>query len=199
MPFVVTCFVFKNNFFSLKQLYFYGYNQVPVASWRNHPFMFPLLITLALLLFALMRIGKKILWRLAFCFIFSHFVYLHLFSYTGRYHGRPFSVYVLDGLCIFFVFMVCNLFKTDFSKLELSSLLRTQKQRFSRFPLRILFSHYCLAGNQNLFAQQGLKDNVSLVSTDLPVLENCARAHNYYADELKRRLYNTFNEVTEKK
>ncbi len=197
--FVLLLLYLNNFFFPLKQLYFYGYNQVPVASWSEPSVYVSLLITLALLLFALMRIGKKDPMAFGILFYFLAIsVYLHLFRTLADTMADRFLFMPSMGLCIFFVFMAGNLFKTDFSKLELSSLLRTPKSNVSpvfRFGFILII---VLLATKTYSRNRVWKDNVSLVSTDLPALENCARAHNYYADELKRRLYNTFNEATEK-
>lgn len=195
--FVLLLLYLNNFFFPVRQLYFYGYNQIPVAGWNQPAIYISVAINLALVVYAITRFHKKdpIAFGILYYFI-SISVFLHLFRTLADTMADRFLFMPSLGLCIVVVFALGRLLKIDPGTLNVSDLFT--KQGRTPYPFRYGILLICiLFGAKTIARNRVWKDNTTLVSADMPALENCARAHNYYADDLKRKLYATFDPAKE--
>lgn len=91
------------------------------------------------------------------------------------------------GLIVVFVFSIGKLLKLDFSKTQISDVfsLASKKYNGAKYgfvTIMLLLSVLTFSRNKVW------KNNETLITHDLPLLENCSRAHSYYADILKQNL-----------
>lgn len=193
----------KSFFWPLKQLYYYGYNQIPVAAWSDSVVILSLFLNLVLLVFAVVGFKKHKEISLGILFFFiSISIYLHLFRTIADTMADRFMFVPSLGLSIVLVFGLGKLLKIDFIKHKTESILDLVKSN-SKIPKEMQTLKYVflilsfLLGVKTYSRNKIWKNNYTLISTDMPSLENCARAHNYMANELKSKLSKNYDEKTE--
>lgn len=194
-------YVYLFNFFvPVRQLYYYGYNQVPVASWGQPGVIASFIIHGALLLFALFkwRLHREISYGVLFYFI-SIFIYTHLFKTLSDTLADRFLFSPSLGLSIMTVFALGKFCKIDFRSLKADTVLRfgNAKNQAPGAAVYVLLCVCVLLAFKTFFRNKVWKNDLALVSHDMPYLENCARAHSYYADLLKVKLSSGFDATTE--
>lgn len=180
----------KNFFYPLRQLYFYGYNQIPVSDWSSTTPLLSVLLYLGLAIVAVFSFKKNHWFAFGLLFyLVGISVYLHLFRTLADTMADRFLFIPSLGLCIVTVSGVM-LFARGLSELSLQKFfaLKNPLSGTENNLVRWLFLLFCFVLSLKTISRNRVwKDTFTLVSTDMPWLENCARAHNYYADELKRR------------
>lgn len=184
----------KNFFYPIWQLYFYGFNQIPVANWQQPLVYVSLILHLALIIVAILKIKRtpEISFGIFFYFI-SIFVYTHLFITLADTMADRFLFTPSLGLCIIVVFFIGFVLKIDFQKTTLESILSASTSKNSKQLKYIFVCFLCLLGFKTYSRNKVWKDNFTLISNDMPYLDMCARAHNYYADEIKIKLKKNYD------
>ncbi len=197
---VLLAIYLKNFFYPTQLLYFYGYNQIPVAKWTDILVIVSLIIQVSLLAFAFIyrKKYKEISYGILFYFI-SIFIYLHLIRTIADTMADRFMFVPSLGLIIITVFSFEKLFKLNFKTIETQHFFSINKTsqpnqlKFTAVFIVITLFLSVLTFNRN----KVWKNNETLITHDMPYLENCARAHNYYADIFKIKLNSGFNQSIE--
>ncbi|MEI6021801.1 MAG: hypothetical protein WCR21_11790, partial [Bacteroidota bacterium] len=128
--------------------------------------------------------------------------YLHLFRTLSDTMADRFLFTPSLGLCIVLVFVLLRLFKIDVHKTDVMALFKNKKlsvtnHQFQNWFKYVFVSILVLFSLKTISRNKVWKNNYTLIATDMPHLENCARAHNYMADELKRKLSQNFDKKLE--
>lgn len=119
-------------------------------------------------------LGFAILWFLACMSVYSNLIKLAPDTMAVRFLFAPSVAY-----CLAFVIVLAWLLKADFN----AGIFRAKNVRFLS-----VFGLICLYYGFTTFERnKAWKDSYTLFSTDMPVLENCARAHTYMASELMQQ------------
>ncbi|MCC6372474.1 MAG: tetratricopeptide repeat protein [Bacteroidia bacterium] len=190
----------KNFVWPLNLVYFYGYNVVPVASWSSPLVYVSLLLNLALIGFAVFRFKKypEMAYGILFYFI-SISIYTHLFITLADTMADRFLFSPSLGLCIAVVFGAFHLFGMSLKDAKVSNFFSLQQNNTrSQKNFRMAFLLVALLLSIKTFTRNAVwKNDWTLTSGDMPRLENCSRAHNYYADNLKKKLMQNYNPEVE--
>lgn len=195
--FCVLALYAKNFFVPLRQLYYYGYNQIPVAHWSDVLVLFSAVVHVAALLFAILKFKKypEISYGILFYFI-SIFIYTHLLRALADTMADRFLFTPSLGLAIVTVFLLQLLFKVDFKTAALPGWLSLKNRQSNVLKFGVLVV-LVLLGIKTLIRNGDWKSNETLMSHDMPYLENCSRAHQYYADILRDKLPASYNASAE--
>lgn len=195
--FCVLALYAKNFFVPLRQLYYYGYNQIPVAHWSDVLVLFSAVVHVTALLFAILKFKKypEISYGILFYFI-SIFIYTHLLRALADTMADRFLFTPSLGLAIVTVFLLQLLFKVDFKTAALPGWLSLKNRQSNVLKFGVLVV-LVLLGIKTLIRNGDWKSNETLMSHDMPYLENCSRAHQYYADILRDKLPASYNASAE--
>lgn len=184
-------------FWPVDLVYFSGYNMYGIKDWTADRLQLGIQFFLLLALTA----GGIVFWRRLRPLVFGYayfagtiVVYLQLPGFlladtvADRFLFMP-SV----GLCIVVVAALYALLGLDGQRNPLSAL--RAKDSFPKAMIgrawaisAILLGLGLLLGGMTVARNRVWRDNLTLFSHDLPLLENCARAHYYYASELVKGL-----------
>lgn len=182
----------KNFLLPVNLVYYYGYNQIPLASWSDGLVIFSLLLHILLLGIAVTCYKKypAITYGLFFYFITISF-YTHIVMPLADTMADRFLFTPSIGLCIFVVFGSCRLLNIQLknnSSLNKDKLVETifDKKLFYVFLIPAL-----LLSLKTFSRNIAWKNSYTLFSTDMQALENCSRAHFYYANALRNKLKET--------
>ena len=174
----------KKFFVAYPLTYYSGYNQVPALqlSWQVVSGM---ILTLTLLVSAMIRFRKNPMMAFGILFFFiSLSVYLQMFGNLSDTMADRFLFIPSLGLCMLFVGLLVHFLKPFKNA-------KNPIEKFSKMPIPFrgaVLSVFLLFAILT-FSRNGVwKDDFTLVSTDLPHLENSARAHYYYASLLNKQL-----------
>lgn len=195
--FCVLALYAKNFFVPLRQLYYYGYNQIPVAHWNDVLVLCSAVAHVAALGFAILKFKKyrEISYGILFYFI-SIFIYTHLLRALADTMADRFLFTPSLGLAIVTVFLLQLLFKVDFTTAALPEWLSSRNRQTNGLKYGTLVL-LVLLGIKTLSRNADWKNNETLMTHDMPYLENCSRAHQYYADILRDKLSVSYNASTE--
>lgn len=185
----------KNFLIPINLVYFYGYNQIPVANWSDALVIFSTVLHISAFVFTILKIKthKEISLGILFYFI-SIFIYLHLLRPIADTMADRFLFTPSLGLLIVFVFSIGKLLKLDFTTLQITDVFRIEvKNKSHNFLKYGITAIVVLLSIATVSRNCVWKNNETLIKSDMPKLENCARAHNYYADVLKRKLTTNFD------
>lgn len=196
---VVLLLYLKNFFIPTQLVYFYGYNQIPVANWSQLTVYLSLLIYSFLIIVSVLAFkkNKEITFGIWLYFI-TISIYTHLFRTLADTMADRFLFTPSIGLCILTIYGLAWIFKLTIATFKTENFLKNSQTSVQRFKytlliIGILFSYKTFTRNK------AWKNNYTLTSTDMPALDNCARAHNYYADNLKNKLITNFTPEVEAK
>ena len=184
----------KNFILPYPLKYYSGYNVIPVTQVEL-PVIIGLLLLLGLNIFAFIRFRKNSLIAFGILFFFiSLSIYLQIFQSLSDTMADRFMFVPSLGLCILMVGVLVLLLK-PFKNLDSPIQKLSQLSRsFSGIFLVIIVSFSTLTFTRNPV----WKNDFTLVSHDLPYLDNSARAHYYYASLLNEKLQkNGWNESME--
>jgi protein O-mannosyl-transferase len=185
----------KNFLLPVNLVYFYGYNQIPVASWQQPLVIFSALLHLSALVFAIVKIKthKEICLGILFYFI-SIFIYLHVLRPIADTMADRFLFTPSLGLIIVFVFLIGKILKLDFAITKITDVFSLDVKNKSTNTLKYIMVSVTLLLSVATFSRNRVwKNNETLIKSDLPKLENCSRAHSYYADILRAKLTANFD------
>ncbi len=195
--FCVLALYAQHFFVPTRQLYYYGYNQIPVAHWSDVLVLFSAAAHVAVLLFAILKFKnyREISYGILL-YVIAIFIYTHLLRALADTMADRFLFTPSLGLAIVTVFVLQPLFKVDFKTVALPEWLSPKNRQANGLKYGILLV-LVLLGIKTLSRNADWKDNETLMTHDLPYLENCSRAHQYYADILRDKLSVSYNAATE--
>lgn len=189
--FLLLILYLKNFFWPVNLVYFSGFNQIPLAHWTDFTVLLSVAIHLGLLGYSIVNIKKSPELFYAFCFyIVSIFIYLHVLrtiadTMADRFYFVPSLAFILCMLFIIELFVFKRI-KTE--TIESFFIDKTNIIfRYSCFIVLVMLSIKTFSRNKVW------KNTESLISSDMPRLQNCARAHQYYADLLQDKLLTSIN------
>ncbi|OWY22807.1 tetratricopeptide repeat protein [Sphingobacteriales bacterium UPWRP_1] len=177
----------KLFFYPVSLVYYYGFSYVPLVHWNNAQVLTSVLIysLLIALLFYHTAHYKELAFATLFCLL-SITPYTHVLKILDDYMADRFMFAPSLALCtmVMLVFWKYGNLSDLFAgaKAGLGKRLQTLPLRTVAVAVFLLFS-IPLLSMQTLQRNQVWKDNYTLVSSDLPKLANCSRAHYYYANE----------------
>lgn len=192
--FTVLLLYLKNFFYPLNLIYFYGTNQVPVANWHQIFVWISLVINISLIGGAIFWFKKfrEINYGILFYFI-TISMYTHILRTLADTMADRFLFAPSLGLCIAVVFTLSKLFSVDFKTATIGSMLAREGTK-GMIRLRSVSLIILLFLAFNTFSRNRVwKNDDTLITSDLPKMENCSRAHYYYADMLKKELALNFD------
>lgn len=195
---LILMYYLKNFFWPVDLVYFYGYNQIPVATWSNPIVMVSLLLHGGLLGYALAVLKKQrfISYSIFFYFI-SISVYLHVFRTFADTMADRFLFTPSLALIMMVVLFVNKGFGLDLNTVSVAELFGKSKlagrKNFSyAFVVVVL-----LLGWATFMRNKVWKNDETLIIHDMPKLKDCSRANFYYADILDKKLRKNFNPAME--
>jgi len=159
-----------------------------------------LLLNIVLLFFAFFNYkrNREISYGI-FYFFLSISMYLHIVRTLADTLADRFLFAPSLGLCISFIFLGAKVFKLDLRTADFENLFRKagdkQIRRFRSALVCILLCLSFLTFSRNRI----WKNDKTLITHDLPKMENCSRAHYYYADMLQRELRKNYTREAEEK
>jgi protein O-mannosyl-transferase len=181
-------------FYPRNLVYFSGYNMIRIWDWTTDriplAILFDLIVLPFLLTIFLRRKWKVLLYAIWF-FDLTVVIYLQLpgFLLADTIANR-FMFMPSLALCIFAVQVLYGLLRLDRTQNPMVAFLKVGKAKLKLARTRNLVLVSILAvvtllGLSMTWSRNKVwKNNLTLFSHDLPLLENCARAHYYYASEL---------------
>lgn len=180
----------KNFMIPYPLIYFYGYNVVPVSSWSN-----PLVLISFLLHLTLFGIGVyKIKHYPAILFGFMFYVitisiYIHVVRPVADTMADRFMFAPSLGLIICLLGLLQWMFKVDFKQLQVAKLSLKDALKKSKVISVPIIITSLIFGGLTMKRNTVWADDMTLISHDLPNMENCSRAHFYYASLLKKEMF----------
>lgn len=197
--FTVLAYYLKNFFYPVNLVYFYGYNQIPIAGWDSPLVLSSLLVHLTLMLISVLCVKKNPLISYSIFFYFlSIFIYTHLFRTLADTMADRFLFTPSVGLIMLVVLLLEKALKLNFKILDPAMLIsaKADNKYLPAFKYGTAGLLLLLAGLT--FSRNSVwKNNEALVTHDMPYLENCARANYYYADILQGKLQKGYNTAME--
>ncbi len=186
----------KNFIIPYPLIYFYGYNVVPVTNWSNPVVWLSALLHIGILVLGI-RYWKKrpeILFGFLF-YLISISVYTHIVRPLADTMADRFLFTASLGLCISLVGILGLIFKINFTWFEKKekSKSSTPLTIFEYIKMNLPYSSIVILfavvfGLLSITRNNVWKDDLTLVTHDLPYMENCSRAHFYYASLLKKEM-----------
>lgn len=181
----------KNFFWPTHLVYFSGYNQLPLAKWTDLSVIISVALHIGLILFAIINLKKNpaLFYSVIFYFC-SIAIYLHVFKTLADTMADRFYFVPSIGIILVLFFLSEQFWLKALSKLTLNDVLSGNKKpilKYSLSALLLVLSALTIARN-NVW-----KNTETLITHDMPYLQNCARAHQYYADVLQEKLNSNFD------
>lgn len=180
----------KNFLWPIHLVYFSGYNQLPLAKWTDLSVIMSVALHIGLLLFSISNIKKKpaLFYSVIFYFC-SIVIYLHVFKTLADTMADRFYFVPSIGIILVLLFLSEQFWLKELSKLTLND-VSVNKKPALKYTLGILL----LALSALTFSRNNAwKNTETLITCDMPYLQNCARAHQYYADVLQEKLISNFD------
>lgn len=168
-------------------VYFYGYNMIYPVSWASPIVWISLFTQIGLLTLGIIKRKDRpeILIGYVF-FIITISLYLHLVRPLSDTMADRFAFTPSLGLCISFIGILGLIFKIDWKKKIEKPIVFIQKNTIVSTVLIFIFMIFSyLTFNRN----KAWKNDDTLVKTDMKHLENCSRAHFYYASQLHKQIF----------
>lgn len=175
----------KNFIIPYPLVYYYGYNVVPVTTWSSPVVWLSLIIHGGVFTLGIKHIKfrPEILFGFLF-YLISISVFTHVLRPLSDTMADRFMFSASLGLCICFVGILNLLMKLEvIKKNPVTTFFKSNKIYTGILSfLIIVFAFLTIQRNQVW------KDDHTLVKNDMPYLENCSKAHYYYATVLKKDL-----------
>jgi len=188
----------KNFLIPFPLVYYYGSNMIPSTSWSNPMIWLSIGIHLSLFVLGIKKIKTRpeILFGFLF-YLISISVYTHVLRTLSDTMADRFLFTASMGLCILFIGLLGLILKTNWEELIDK---KTKKQIAVKLWIKshrsvsILILVFVLAFSGLSFSRNKVwKDDFTLVTNDLPYMENCSRAHYYYASMLNKQIAENHN------
>jgi tetratricopeptide (TPR) repeat protein len=159
-------------------VFYYGYDQIPIAHWNNIWVIISLLIHLAIFIYAIMKIKEKhvlsyaILFYLVTISMFSNIVKPAVGIVAERF------VYISSlGFCIAVAYLIIKALKIDIRAIA----VKAGQRKNLIIVLVIILIPYSV---KTITRNRNWKDHLSLYSNDIQYLEKSAKANSLFATEL---------------
>jgi tetratricopeptide (TPR) repeat protein len=183
--FFILLLYLKNFLVPYPLIYYYGYNVVPATSWANPWVWFSVGIHISIIVIGIKHVKSRpeILFGFLF-YLISISVFTHVLRPLSDTMADRFMFAASLGLCICLVGLLNLLFKISSQTIiRVKDFFKSNK--IYAGILTLLISIFTvLTINRN----RVWKDDLTLVKNDMPFLENCSRAHYYYATLIKKQL-----------
>lgn len=182
---------FKNFVWPIHLVYFSGYNQLSPASLGDPEVIISMCMHAGLLLLAIVYRKQKPALLLSVLFYFiSISIYLHLVktladTMADRFYFVPSIGFILTILFVIELFWIKNL-----SSLTIETVFYGKKNVVLKYTLVLITLLLSILTYQR---NQVWKNTETLITHDMPYLQNCARANQYYADILQEKISSTFD------
>ncbi|MFT4602697.1 MAG: tetratricopeptide (TPR) repeat protein [Arenicella sp.] len=185
-------FLYLKNFFVPHPLTYYsGFSHIEVLEFHWKPIA-GALISLGALFFSVFRMKKYPVISFGILFFFITLsVYLHFYRNLADTMADRFAFIPSLGLCIALVGLLATLLKIPLLKDEKGDAKKVKVSITKQLNVRvkvsgvvILLALCVLTTKRNKVWQ----DDFTLVSTDMPNLENCSRAHYFFASLLNEKI-----------
>lgn len=189
-------FLYLKNFIWPAQLvYFSGYNQIPVANWTDISVLLSAILFASLLVCAFINRNKKpeLLYSVVFYFV-SISIYLHIAKTLADTMADRFFFVPSLAMILCFIFLLEILFKKSIKTISLNAILKNNIHSLLKYSVGFIL---CVLSLVTFSRNKVWKNNETLISNDMPKLENCARAHQYFADMLQEKLNTAYNVTRE--
>lgn len=174
----------KNFVWPLDLVYYYGYNHLKLYEAGDVVSIIGAITTVLLIIITIVGIKLKPMFAYgAIYFFVSIFPFLQLVNYMPDTMADRFAFSPSLGLCIVAVSATASVFKKIAQKLEGGT-----KSSVAFFCVLVIFGFYSYQTYQR---NKAWKDNFTLFSTDINKLQNCAKAHEHYADVLHQKFLQT--------
>lgn len=159
-------------------VFYYGYDQIPIAHWNNIWVILSLLIHLAIFIYAIKKLKEKhilsyaILFYLITISMFSNIVKPAVGIVAERF------VYISSlGFCIVIAYLIIKALKIDIRSIA----VQAGKRKNLIIVLVIILLPYSV---KTITRNRNWKDHLSLYSNDIKYLKKSAKANSLYATEL---------------
>lgn len=175
----------RNFVYPFELVYYSGPNQIPIQSWSSIWVWISLLLHGAGFVFAIFRFKKYPVAAFGILFYFvTIVVYLQFFQTLSDTMADRFMFMPSLGLCVLLVWGILKLVKVD--------TLRSEKEesiwKTKGIALGIVGLICLIFSVQTFIRNNAWSDDFTLISTDMERLDNCSRAHYYYASELHAQI-----------
>lgn len=195
--FVLLWHYLVNFLLPYRQLYYYGFNQIPAASISSPIVWLSIILNCLIFLMAIKSLKNGTLVGLGIVFFYITLaVYLHLLKPLADTLADRFLFMPSLGGSIALGTLFHNWMSKNGYPFELNA------KSLSSNKTRLIFIFFCLiffAGIVKSFTRNKVwKNDLLLSEGDMPYLDNCARAHAYYAQNLQAKLNAGFNSEIEK-
>ncbi|MBI3519355.1 MAG: glycosyltransferase family 39 protein [Bacteroidetes bacterium] len=189
--FLLLILYLKNFFWPVKLVYFSGFNQIPVARWSDYSVLLSVAIHMGVLGYVIANFKKKPELFYAVCFYFiSVSIYLHVFRTIADTMADRFYFVPSLAIIICVLFIIEQFFLKWIKSETFESFFMGKKHmpfKYACFLVLVLLSIKTFSRNKVW------KNTETLFTNDMPHLQNCARAHQYYADLLQDKLQINFD------
>lgn len=188
----------KNFLVPYPLVYYYGTNMIPSTSWTNIWVWLSLILHVGIIVLGIKKIKDRpeILFGFLF-YIISISVYTHVLRTLSDTMADRFMFASSLGLCILLVGLLGLIFKIDWKEIsdKKSKIKITTKEWIQKHkPVVGIIGTLLIAFSFLSFSRNSVwKDDKTLVEHDLPYMENCSRAHYYYASLLNREIADNHN------
>lgn len=174
-------FYIKLLFIPFPLLYYYGYNMVPIVGWGNPWVLISLIISIAMLIFALIKLKDKNILSFAILYFFVNIsMYANIVAPVPGIVADRFVFFATLSMGIFIVWLLYKVFRIPLLKSD------RKNRRIIWVSLLILliivpFGYYVRIRNVQW------QSKYSLYKADMPRLWNSVKANNLYAHELMKK------------
>lgn len=198
----------KKFFFPKDLVYFSGYNMYPLLDWTRDR----VTLTIGWAVINLMAVFTVLFWRRLrpitygfWYFMFTMVIYVQLpFFLLADTIADRFLFLPSVGLCIIVVDLMYRLLRVDRAAHpwrqagQAAVKARQPLQGRKVALLGVMGVAVVTLAGMTMGRNRVWRDNLTLFSHDLPLLENCARAHYYYASELAKGYAHSQNQAQAK-
>ena len=174
-------FYLKLLFVPYPLLYYYGYNMIPVVGWGNPWVLVSMLLLVAMLVFAIVKMKNKDILSFAILYFFINMsMYANIVAPVPGIVGDRFVFFATISFAIFIVWLLFKIFGIPLIKSDI------KQRRIIWVSILIIliiapYGYYVRVRNKQW------KTQYSLYSADMPKLWNSVKANNLYAHELMKR------------
>ncbi|MFK5856957.1 MAG: tetratricopeptide repeat protein [Bacteroidota bacterium] len=175
-------FYLKLLIFPYPLLYYYGYNMLPVVGWSNPWVLVSLVVNIAMLVYAILKIKEKNILSFAILYFFVNIsMYANIVAPVPGIVADRFVFFATISMAIFIVWL--------FFKIIGIPLLKSNKNNGRMIWVALMitliiapFGYYVHARNTQW------RTEYSLYSADMPKLWNSVKANNLYAHVLMKKV-----------
>lgn len=179
-------FYIKLLFLPYPLLYYYGYNMLPLVGWDNPFVIISLIINLAMLVYAIIKLKEKHILSFAILYFFINMsMYANIVAPVPGIVADRFVFFATISVSILVIWLLFKIFKIPVLIIKSN----TNNKRIIWVSILVLliiipFGYYTNIRNTQWRTQY------SLYKADMPHLWNSVQANNLYAHEIMLRVNN---------